>query len=121
MSTDVLKDINLQVILEQFIGTFKKYVVFNGRARRLEFWIFFAGSFIIGMVLGWIPVIGFIISLALLLPSLAVGARRLHDTNRTSLLLLLLLIPLVGLIILIIFWVQEGTSGENKYGPSPKA
>jgi len=120
MSAEVKNELNFEVIKESFIGTLKKYVVFNGRARRQEFWIFFAASFAFGLVLGWIPVVGWLVSLAFVIPSLAVGVRRLHDTERTGLMLLLLLIPLVGFIILIVFWVQEGTAGENKYGPNPK-
>jgi uncharacterized membrane protein YhaH (DUF805 family) len=120
MSADVTKDITFEVIKEQFIGTLKKYAVFNGRARRQEFWIFFICSFVVGCVVGWIPVIGWLISLAFFVPSLAVGARRLHDIDHSALLLLLLLIPLVGFIVLIVFWVQEGTAGDNKYGPNPK-
>jgi len=121
MSADVTKDINLEVIKEHCIGCIKKYAVFSGRARRQEFWIFFLACFVASCVIGWIPVIGWLFSLALFVPSLAVGARRLHDIDRTALLLLLALIPLAGIIILIVFWVQEGTVGENKYGPDPKA
>jgi len=121
MSADATKDINFEVIKERCIGCIKKYAVFNGRARRQEFWIFLLASFVIGCVVGWIPVIGWLISLALFIPSLAVSARRLHDTDRSALLLLLGFIPLAGLIILIVFWVQEGTRGKNKYGPDPKA
>jgi len=120
MSADATKDINFEVIKEQCIGCIKKYAVFSGRARRQEFWIFFLASFVVGCVVGWIPVIGWLISLALFVPSLAVSARRLHDTDRSALLLLLGFIPLAGLIILIVFWVQEGTAGQNKYGPDPK-
>ena len=120
MSADVTKDITFEVVKDTCIGCIKKYVVFDGRARRREFWIFFLASFVVSCVVGWIPVIGWLISLALFLPSLTVGARRLHDTDRTALLLLLGFIPLIGLIILIVFWVQDGTAGENKYGPNPK-
>jgi len=120
MSANTANDINFEVIKEQFIGTLKKYAVFDGRARRQEFWIFFICSFVVGCVVGWIPVIGWLISLAFFVPSIAVGARRLHDTDRSGWLQLLGLIPLAGLIILIVFWVQEGTPGENKYGSNPK-
>jgi uncharacterized membrane protein YhaH (DUF805 family) len=120
MSAEATNDINFGVIKEQCIGCLKKYAVFSGRARRQEFWIFFVATFVVGCVVGWIPIIGWLISLAMVVPSLAVGGRRLHDTNRSALWLLLLLIPLVGFIILIVFWVQEGTAGKNKYGPNPK-
>jgi uncharacterized membrane protein YhaH (DUF805 family) len=116
MSADATNDINFGVIKEQCIGCLKKYAVFNGRSRRQEFWIFFVA----GLIVGWIPVIGWLVALAIFVPSLAVGARRLHDTDRSALLLLLLLIPLAGIIVLIVFWAQEGTHGKNKYGQDPK-
>lgn len=59
-------------------------------------------------------------SLALLVPSIAVGVRRLHDTNRSGWWLLLWL-TCIGLIVLIIFWAMEGTAGDNQHGPDPKA
>ena len=118
-------------MVEWYIGVIKKYAVFTGRARRKEFWIFCLCNVIIGVVLGilgLIPGIGkvfsilsYVYSLGVLVPGIAVGVRRLHDTNRTGLFLLLGLIPLVGAIILIVFMVQEGTSGDNQYGPNPKA
>ena len=117
--------------LQTYIGVIKKYVVFTGRARRKEFWTFFFANFAIGIVLGILSQIPFIgglfgvisglYSLAILIPGIAVGIRRLHDTNRSGILMLLGLIPIAGLIILIVFTVQEGTPGENQYGPNPKA
>lgn len=59
-------------------------------------------------------------ALATLLPGLAVGARRLHDTNRSGWWQLIGLIPVIGLIVLIVFFVQEGQSGDNQYGPPAK-
>ena len=56
----------------------------------------------------------------MLVPSLAVAARRLHDTGRTGWWLLLLLVPIAGLLILLFFYVQEGERGPNPYGPDPK-
>jgi len=120
MSANTANDINFEVIKKQVIGTLKKYAVFTGRARRQEFWIFFLCSFVVGLVLGWIPVIGWLISLAVFIPSLTVGVRRLHDTGRSGWTELLALIPLAGIIILIVFWAQEGAGGKNKYGPNPK-
>jgi len=108
-----------------YLGVLKKYADFNGRARRKEFWMFFLFNLIVAIVLGvidsmiGIPVLGLIYSLGVLLPSLAVGARRLHDTGKSGWWLLLGLIPLVGLI-LIIFWVMDSNPGDNQYGPNPK-
>ncbi|MDG4768408.1 DUF805 domain-containing protein [Solwaraspora sp. WMMD406] len=59
-------------------------------------------------------------SLALLLPSLAVGVRRLHDTDRSGWWLLIALIPIVGAIVLLVFFVLDGTHGPNRFGPDPK-
>ena len=64
--------------------------------------------------------ISLIANLALLLPSLAVTARRLHDTDRSAWWILIALIPLIGAIVLLVFLVQDGTPGPNRFGPSPK-
>ena len=100
---------------------FSKYATFKGRARRSEFWVWWLFTFIVGLILGWIPVIGWIISIALIIPNLAVGARRLHDTGRSGWWQLLQLLPIVGIIVLIVFWVQDSNAGENQYGANPKA
>jgi uncharacterized membrane protein YhaH (DUF805 family) len=109
----------------------QKYVTFSGRARRSEFWYFVLFNVIVGIVAGIIDAIigtrssngtGLIqnlASLALLLPNLAVGARRLHDTDRSGWWLLIGLIPIVGAIVLIVFFVQD-SHADNHYGPSPK-
>jgi len=86
----------------------KKYVDFNGVASRSEFWWFMLFVFIVAVVLGWAsPLLANIFGLAMLLPELAVGARRLHDTGRSGWWQLLLLLPVIGVIILIVFWVQD--------------
>jgi uncharacterized membrane protein YhaH (DUF805 family) len=109
-----------------YVEVLKKYAVFEGRARREEFWMFALVNFIVTIVLNVVlsmiglPILAVIYSLAVLVPSLAVGARRLHDTNRSGWLLLISLIPLVGAIVLIVFWVQDSQPGPNQYGPNPK-
>jgi uncharacterized membrane protein YhaH (DUF805 family) len=110
-----------------YFEVLKKYAVFNGRARRQEFWMFFLFNFIIGLVLAIleaiVPVIrfiGIIYGLGVLIPYLAVGVRRLHDTGRTGWWLLIGLIPIVGEIVLLIFFVLDSQPGDNKYGPNPK-
>jgi uncharacterized membrane protein YhaH (DUF805 family) len=111
----------------------RQYVGFTGRARRSEYWWFFLFTILVSIVAGVLDsilgtmnddtnvgVIGTIASLALLLPSIAVAIRRLHDTSRSGWWILIGLIPIVGWIILIVFYCQD-SHGDNKYGPSPKA
>lgn len=62
-----------------------------------------------------------IYSLAVLVPSLAVSIRRLHDTNRTGWWLLLGIVPLVGPIVLLVFFASDGNPDDNQYGPNPKS
>jgi uncharacterized membrane protein YhaH (DUF805 family) len=111
---------------------FNKYVVFDGRARRSEFWWWALFTVILGIIAGLIDTIlgtrststgtglfGAVANLAVLLPSLAVGARRLHDTGRSGWWQLLWFACCVGWIILIVWFCQD-SQGDNKYGPSPK-
>jgi uncharacterized membrane protein YhaH (DUF805 family) len=119
--------------MQWYTDVLKKYIQFSGRARRKEFWMFTLFSAIISIVLSAIDnaagltngtgngVLGSIYSLAVLLPSLAVAARRLHDTNRSALWLLLIFAIVIGWIVLLVFYIQEGNAGDNQYGPDPKA
>ena len=106
---------------------FSKYATFSGRARRPEFWFFWLFTFIASAVGELIdkavgsPIVGPIISLVLVLPNLAVLARRLHDIDRTSWWLLLYFVPVIGWIALIGFACLPGTLGPNRYGPDPFA
>lgn len=101
---------------------FNKYAEFGGRARRSEYWWFFLFTLIVSMVLSPLSTaLSVLASLALLVPSLAVGVRRMHDTGRSGWYLLISLIPLVGTIILIVWLATEGEPGANQYGESPKA
>jgi uncharacterized membrane protein YhaH (DUF805 family) len=109
----------------------RKYAVFSGRARRKEFWFFVLcnaliviGLTIVDSVIGLSenPSQGILVSLywlAVLIPSIAVGVRRLHDTGRSGWWILLGLVPIIGLV-LIVFYVIGGQRGPNKYGPDPK-
>ena len=87
---------------------FSKYATFEGRASRSEYWWFFLFMFLTSAAANLIgESASGLVSLATLLPSLAVGARRLHDTDRSGWYLLLWLIPIIGWIILIIWMIQE--------------
>jgi len=104
-----------------------QYAGFSGRARRSEYWWFYLFITIVNIVFGCLSgvaeaavFIGLIVSLALLLPTIAVSVRRLHDTNRSGWFMLLGLIPIVGGIILLIFFTQDSKPGPNRFGPNPK-
>jgi len=111
MSAAKKNKIDFDVIKKYYIGTFNKYAVFKGRARRLEFWIFFFCTWILGLI----PIIGSIISLVTLIPSLAVGVRRLHDTNRSGLWLLLIYIPL-PIAMILLFSIVLAAGGISSIG-----
>jgi len=103
-----------------------KYALFEGRARREEFWMFTLINFIISIVVGLIAgaiglkFLSFVYSLIVMVPSLALGARRLHDTNRSGWWQLLNLIPIIGWIVLIIWYATDSEAGSNQYGENPK-
>ena len=109
-------------IKDWYVATLQKYVEFNGRARRKEYWIFTLVNVAISVILAVLGLdfISTLFGLAVLLPGLGVSVRRLHDLGKTGWWLLIAFIPLVGLIVLIYFFVQEGDSGSNEYGPNPK-
>jgi uncharacterized membrane protein YhaH (DUF805 family) len=100
---------------------FTKYAEFKGRASRPEYWWFFLSYFILVVVLSFLGSFGrtlsYIVWLAYLVPLLAAGVRRLHDTDKSGWWLLIALIPLVGTIILIVFLATAGQPAANQYGP----
>lgn len=105
---------------------FSKYADFSGRALRSEFWWFFLFGILIQIIavglstiLPMLGILAAIFGIALFVPQLAVGARRLHDRNMSGWFQLLMIIPLLGIIILIILWAMKGTDGENKFGTAP--
>lgn len=98
---------------------FAKYATFEGRARRSEYWYFCLFGFIVSLLLGWIPVVGMLIGLALLLPSIAVFVRRMHDIGKSGWWYLLVFVPLVNLV-LIYFAILDSQTGTNEYGANPK-
>jgi uncharacterized membrane protein YhaH (DUF805 family) len=116
-----------------YITVLQKYFVLDGRARRMEYWMFALVNSVIGLALvfveavvtGEIPEEGSTLStaysLVVLIPSITVGVRRLHDTGRSGWWLLIALIPILGAIVLLVFMVLDGDAGPNEYGPDPKA
>lgn len=109
-----------------YLTVLKKYAVFSGRARRKEYWMFFLFNILIAVALGLMEgilgitpesdesVLVTIYQLAILIPAIAVGVRRMHDTDHSG---WWLLFPIVNLV----FAVREGQKGENRFGPDPKA
>jgi uncharacterized membrane protein YhaH (DUF805 family) len=111
---------------------FRNYVKFSGRASVQEFWYWVLFTIVGGLVAAVLDVLFFlsatsntplsdIFGLVILLPGIAVAIRRLHDTDRSGWWYLLWFIPLVGIIILIIWWIQRGTPGDNRFGPPASA
>ncbi|SAK48349.1 Inner membrane protein YhaI [Caballeronia hypogeia] len=121
LSTQVTKNTVTQTSgFGWFVIAIKKYAVFAGRARRKEYWFFTLFYILLAFVVGFVEGLlrlgdgpSTLYSLALLLPSIAVGVRRLHDTGRSGWWLLL---PLVNLV----FLAQDGQKGSNNYGDDPK-
>jgi uncharacterized membrane protein YhaH (DUF805 family) len=98
----------------------QKYATFSGRAARSEYWWFMLFFFLVVAILTAInDKLGNVAVLAFLLPNLAVGARRLHDINKSGWFLLLGFIPIIGTIILIVWAVKKGDEGSNEYGEPP--
>ena len=102
---------------------FTKYADFNTRSRRSEYWQVILFCCIVNLFASlalrncaWI---GYIWSLAILVPSIALGVRRLHDIGKAGTWYLLNLIPVVGSIILLVWYCQDST-GDNQWGPNPK-
>lgn len=123
--------------MKWYLKVLRQYANFSGRARRKEYWYFYFINFLISFGIGIVSGLAgfmnpdsslalassaliFIYSMAILIPSLAVGIRRLHDTNRSGWWLLIGFVPLIGAIILIIFFVEDSQPGTNQYGKNPK-
>ena len=115
-----------------YLEVLRKYAVFDGRARRQEYWMFVLISTLLpilamilagalGMPMGnGATVLFAVYYVTMLLPSIAVWVRRLHDTGRSGWWVLASFIPLIGTIALLVFSLQDGESGTNQYGPNPK-
>lgn len=109
-----------------YLAAWKKYAVFTGRARRKEYWFFYLFNMIAAWALMFVDlamgttsdsgtgVLYSIYALAALLPALAVGVRRMHDTDHSG---WWILVPIVNLV----FAITEGTRGPNRFGADPKS
>ena len=118
--------------MDWYLKVLKNYFNFEGRARRKEYWMFVLFNLIVSFGLGIIDGIlgmktaggigtfGAVYSLAILIPSIAVGARRLHDIDKSGWWQLIGVIPIVGWIVLIVWTASEGQAGSNRFGPDPK-
>jgi uncharacterized membrane protein YhaH (DUF805 family) len=113
--------------MNYYMEVLKKYATFGGRARRAEYWMFTLINTIVAVVVAFVSMkvgmqwLYFIYLVAVLLPSLAVGIRRLHDTGRSGWYLFIALIPLIGAIVLLVWLIQDSQAGDNQYGANPKA
>lgn len=113
---------------------FRRYIDFDGRSRRLELLLFIIFNLVVSLVVGLIDgVVGIltlgagfglfssIYALVVIIPSIALGVRRLHDFNASGLWYLLVLIPVVNFILLLVLLIKGGTEGSNRFGPPPPA
>ncbi|WP_404384682.1 DUF805 domain-containing protein [Caenispirillum salinarum] len=110
---------------------FKKYVDFSGRARRAEYWYWTLFTVVVSICTSILDAVMFphnmwsplnaVFNIAILLPSIAVMVRRLHDTDRSGWWALISLIPIVGWIVLVIWMIGKGTDGPNRFGNDPLA
>jgi uncharacterized membrane protein YhaH (DUF805 family) len=116
-----------------YIKVLKNYAVFNGRARRKEYWMFLLFNIIALMVAagldnllgtafenvgyGWIYLV---YALAVMLPAIGVVVRRLHDIGKSGWWYFIALVPLIGGIWLLVLVCTDSQPGPNQYGPNPK-
>ena len=110
-----------------YLKVMSNYFNLNGRARRTEYWMYFlvyVGIVIVASVLDALlnsQLIGGLVALAHLVPTITVGVRRLHDIGRSGWWLLIALLPFIGWLIALYWAVKEGEPHDNAYGPDPKA
>lgn len=110
---------------EAISACFSKYATFSGRSPRSEYWFWVLFTFVVTIVLHLLgavvgilaTVLYFVFWVATIVPSIAVGVRRLHDIDRSGWWLLIALVPIVGWIVLVVFACLPGTPGPNRFGP----
>jgi uncharacterized membrane protein YhaH (DUF805 family) len=121
--------------MNEYFRALQKYVDFTGRDTRKQYWMFILLHLIVVTVLSILDIVifgpynsekrtgGYLTSIyfvIVILPSLAAGVRRLHDTGRSAWNLLWSLLPFIGSIVLLVFYASDGQKSDNKYGPAPK-
>lgn len=112
--------------MEWYLTVLKRYSDFSGRSRRKEYWMFILINALVGFVIGIVDgllgtlILTGIYYLVVLLPTVAVSIRRLHDTGRPGWWILVSFVPIVGWIAIVYLTVQDSDVGENAYGPSVK-
>ncbi|WP_244135234.1 MULTISPECIES: DUF805 domain-containing protein [unclassified Burkholderia] len=130
---DIKHEGNKMNFTEAVRSALNQYAKFEGRARRAEYWYFALLTSVVSIVCQVITMAGrdasalslllmivaAVVSLALVLPSLAVTVRRLHDTGRSGWFLLIAFIPIVGGILLLVWMCSRGTNGPNRFGSDP--
>jgi uncharacterized membrane protein YhaH (DUF805 family) len=113
--------------VQWYLKVIRQYAVFDGRARRKEYWMFLLMNILFAVliaiaekILGTGGILGLIYSLVFFIPGIAVSARRLHDIDKSAWWMLIIIIPLIGPLILLYFAASDGTPGSNRFGPNPK-
>jgi len=112
-------------IVEAYTDFWKRYVDFKGRTSRSGFWFYILGAIVVAIlasVLDSIVGMGIftpLLSLASIIPAIAIYARRLHDINKSGWWQLIVLIPLVGVIVLIVWFATKGDQDKNRFGAVP--
>lgn len=115
----------LKSFIDNFVDVyFHHYADFDGCLGRKQYWLAWLATVIIGLITGFIdgllfwgllPIFSTIAGLALLIPGIATGVRRLHDTGRSGLWYLLIFVPIIGSIILLVFFLLPRKEVDNKY------
>jgi uncharacterized membrane protein YhaH (DUF805 family) len=124
---------NYIMAFQYYLDAFRNYATFTGRARRSEYWYFVLFNLIatvlcmgvdnaLGTTIDPLPYgyIYYLYNLAVIVPSLSIGTRRLHDVGKSGWMILIALIPLVGAIWLLVLFCTDSNFGTNQYGPNPK-
>ena len=107
--------------LHWYVDAFRRYAEFGGRSRRSAYWWFVLAHWVVLLVLGGIVETLIVLYwVGVLLPSLALMVRRLHDTDRSGWWWLINLVPIIGTLVFLVFLASDGTRGPNRYGPDPK-